>query len=147
MTGTENPDGHALAATDFLTEARLRSARPKARPYKLRDGGGLYLPVTPAGAKQWRLRYTLGGRKSMVSLGTYPATSLKGARAKRTEVRAALEAGKNPSAERRAERVSSEQHAIRCVPAVTQVPSRNSHVSLAATSSDAPPPRMADVNF
>ena len=107
MTGTENPDGYALTATDFLTEARLRSARPKARPYKLRDGGGLYLLVTPSGAKQWRLRYTLEGRESMVSLGTYPATSLKAARAKRAGMQTALESGRDPAAERRAERASS----------------------------------------
>jgi hypothetical protein len=43
ITGTENPDGYDLAATDSLTEARLRGAKPKSRPYKLRDGGGLYL--------------------------------------------------------------------------------------------------------
>src|ERR1700704_782862 len=84
MTGTENPDGYELAATDFLTEARLRSARPKAWPYKLRDGGGLYLLVTPSGAKQWRLRYTLAGRESMVSL----------ARARRAGMHTALESGR-----------------------------------------------------
>jgi integrase len=43
----------------------------------------------------------------MLGLGSYPATSLKVARAKRTELRADLESGKNPSAERRAERASS----------------------------------------
>ena len=95
-----------MAATDFLTEARLRSAKPKSRPYKLRDGGGLYLLVTPTGAKQWRFRYTLGGRESMVSVGTYPATSLKAARAKRGSLRSALESGRDPAAERRAERDS-----------------------------------------
>src|SRR5207248_3077244 len=83
---------------------RLRSARPKARPYKLRDGGGLYLLVTPSGAKHWRLRYTLEGRESMVSLGTYPATSLKAARAKRAGMQTALESGRDRAAERRAER-------------------------------------------
>jgi len=96
-----------LAATDFLTEVRIRRARPKERPYKLRDGGGLYLLITPTDAKQWRLRYAIGGRETMLSLGTYPATSLKAARAKRTELRAALEAGKDPAAERRAERANS----------------------------------------
>jgi integrase len=96
-----------LAATDFLTEARIRRARPKERPYKLRDGGGLYLLITPTDAKQWRLRYVVGSRESMVSLGTYPATSLKAARAKRTELRAALEVGKDPAAERRAERANT----------------------------------------
>lgn len=49
----------------------------------------------------------IGGGESMLSLGTYPATSLKAARAKRTELRAMLEAGKDPAAERRAERVNS----------------------------------------
>jgi len=43
----------------------------------------------------------------MLGLGTYPATSLKAARARRAELRTALEAGKNPAAERRAERESS----------------------------------------
>jgi integrase len=57
---------------------------------------------SPTDAKQWRLRYVIGGRESMLSLGTYPATSLKAARAKRTELRASLEAGKDPAG--RAER-------------------------------------------
>jgi hypothetical protein len=99
--------GTTLAATDFLTESRIRSARPKARPYKLRDGGGLYLLVTPANARLWRLRYKVRGRESMLGLGTYPATSLKAARDRRTELRAALEAGKDPAAERRAERANA----------------------------------------
>lgn len=106
MTDTETPDGYGLAATDFLTEARIRRAKPKARPYKLRDGGGLYLLITPSDARQWRLRYRFGGRESMLGLGTHPATSLKAARAKRAEMRSALEAGKNPAAERRAEGAS-----------------------------------------
>jgi integrase len=96
-----------LAATDFLTEARIRNAKPKGQPYKLRDGGGLYLLITPANARLWRLRYKVSGRESMLGLGTYPATSLKAARARRAAMRAALEAGKNPAVERRAERASS----------------------------------------
>ena len=101
------PAGTTVAVTDLLTEARIRRAKPKADPYKLRDGGGLYLLITPGDARQWRLRYRAGGRESMVSLGTYPATSLKAARAKRAELRTAIEAGKNPAAERRAERANS----------------------------------------
>ena len=77
-----------MAATDFLTEARLRSAKPKARPYKLRDGGGLFLLITPANGRLWRLRYKIHGRESMLGLGTYPATSLKTARARRAEAAA-----------------------------------------------------------
>ena len=96
-----------MAATDFLTEARIRGATPKGRPYKLRDGGGLYLLITPADARLWRLRYKVRGRESMLGLGSYPATSIKAARARRAELHAALEAGRDPAAERRAERASS----------------------------------------
>jgi len=96
-----------LPATNFLTEARIRSAKPKGRPYKLRDGGGLFLLITPANARLWRLRYKVRGRESMLGLGTYPTTSLKVARARRAEMRASLEAGKNPAVERRAERETS----------------------------------------
>src|SRR5256886_15471426 len=110
IAGTSSPVGTTLAATDFLTESRIRSARPKARPYKLRDGGGLYLLVTPANARLWRLRYKARGRESMLGLGTYPATSLKAARDRRTELRAALEAGKKPAAQRRAARASAPQN-------------------------------------
>ena len=105
--GTRTTGGYDLAVTDFLTDARIRSARPQRRPYKLRDGAGLYLLITPADARLWRLRYKVHGRESMLALGTYPATSLKAARAKRAELRAALEAGRDPAAERRAERASS----------------------------------------
>jgi len=59
-----------MAGSDFLTDARIRAASRKSSPYKLRDGAGLYLLVTPGGAKQWRLRYTAGGRESMLSLGS-----------------------------------------------------------------------------
>ena len=90
-----------------MTDFQVRTAKPKGRPYKLRDGSGLYLLVTPNDAKQWRLRYSLGGRESTIALGTYPATSLKAARAKRTEMRGAIESGKNPAAEKRALRTSN----------------------------------------
>jgi hypothetical protein len=105
--GTRSSGGYDLATTDFLTEARIRSAKPKDHPYKLRDGGGLFLLVTPANTRLWRLRYKVRGRESMLGLGSYPATSLKAARARRAVLRAALEAGKNPAAERRAEKESS----------------------------------------
>jgi len=107
IAGTRTTGEYALAATDFLTEAQVRCAKPKKRPYKLRDGGGLYLLITPADVRLWRLRYKLQGRESMVALGTYPATSLKAARARRAELRGALESGRDPTAERRAERASS----------------------------------------
>src|SRR5215470_20906 len=105
--GYEHPRWVQILITELLTEARIRRSKPKARPYKLRDGGGLFLLITPAYARQWRLRYKLHGTESMLALGTYPATSLKAARARRAEMRIALEGGKNPAAELRAERANS----------------------------------------
>jgi len=96
-----------MAGTDFLTDTRVRTASAASLPYKLRDGGGLYLLVTPAGAKQWRLRFFVSGRETMLSLGTYPATSLRAARLRRSEIRSALEAGRNPALERRTARAAN----------------------------------------
>ncbi|HEY4339488.1 MAG TPA: integrase arm-type DNA-binding domain-containing protein [Steroidobacteraceae bacterium] len=95
-----------MTTTNNLTDARIRAARPGTTPYKLRDGGGLNLLVTPRGAKQWRMRYKTGGRETMLSLGSYPATSLKAARSKCAELRSVIEAGRDPSLERRTSRSS-----------------------------------------
>ncbi|MDB6045476.1 MAG: integrase, partial [Gammaproteobacteria bacterium] len=91
-----------------LNEARIRAAKPKERLYKLRDGRGLYLLVTPTGARLWRLRYRHGGRESMVSLGAYPDVSLKSARERREDERKLIADGVNPAAQRKAERAGLE---------------------------------------
>ncbi|MGB7695171.1 MAG: Arm DNA-binding domain-containing protein, partial [Pseudolabrys sp.] len=44
-----------------LTDTRIRNAKPKAQSYKLSDGGGMYLLVTPKGASYWRLDYRFAG--------------------------------------------------------------------------------------
>src|ERR1700687_4498414 len=66
-----------------LTDAAVRSAKPKDRPYKLADSRGLYLLVNPNGSKWWRLKYRFGGKEKLLSLGVYPEVSLRAARAKR----------------------------------------------------------------
>lgn len=80
-----------------LTETQIRAARPREKPYKLTDGQGLVLLVSTSGARLWRLRYTYIGREGMISLGTYPATSLKIARERRNAAHKQIEAGLNPS--------------------------------------------------
>lgn len=86
----------------LLTEARIRAAKPKDKPYKLRDGRGLHLLVNPSGARLWRLRFRQPGRESMASLGTYPDVPLKVARERREETRKSIAAGIDPAAQRRA---------------------------------------------
>jgi integrase len=85
-----------------LTDPAIRNAKPRERPYKLGDAGGLFLLVTPAGAKWWRLKYRFGGKAKLLSLGVYPQVSLKEARAKRDEARKQLAAVVDPSAARKA---------------------------------------------
>ena len=60
-----------------LTDTAIRNARPGGKPVKLFDEGGLYLILTPAGARWWRLDYRYGGKRRTLSMGVYPHVSLK----------------------------------------------------------------------
>jgi len=90
-----------------LTDTALKAAKPKQKPYKLGDSRGLFLLVHPGGGRWWRLKYRHGGKEKLLSLGTYPDTSLQLARTKRDEARRLLAAGKDPSAERQAAKAAS----------------------------------------
>lgn len=70
-----------------LTDTMVRNAKPGQKAIRLKDDRGLYLEVTPAGGKLWRLRYWLNSRENRISLGTYPDVSLKDARERRDEAR------------------------------------------------------------
>lgn len=85
-----------------LSDTRIRSLKPRTKLYRLADGRGLTLEVTPAGEKLWRVRYRWAGRASMLSLGRYPEVGLANARERLLEVRRALAAGAHPLGERRA---------------------------------------------
>lgn len=63
------------------------------KSYRMFDGGGLYLEVDPNGGKWWRLKYRFDGKEKRISLGVYPAVSLKVARDKRTTFRKNLAGG------------------------------------------------------
>lgn len=84
-----------------LSDSSIRNAKPKPRTVKLFDGGGLYLEVAPSGGKWWRLKYRFGGKEKRISLGVYPAVSLKEARERRERARGMLAQGVDPSAHKR----------------------------------------------
>jgi integrase len=90
----------------MLSEVRIRSTQPREKPYKVFDGGGMYLLVNPDGSRWWRLKYRFGGRERAISLGVYPTISLKRARERRTEAKSRLADGIDPSQERREEKLS-----------------------------------------
>lgn len=55
--------------TTPLTAKEIQSAKPKDKEYKLFDGGGLYLAVTPKGGKWWRLKYRFNNKEQRLALG------------------------------------------------------------------------------
>lgn len=83
-----------------LTDMQIRKARATVKPYKLTDGGGLHLAVSPAGGKVWRLRYDIAGKEKLLTIGPYPDISLQEAREARTTQKKLLREGKDPSAEK-----------------------------------------------
>lgn len=91
----------------MLTDAKIKAAKPQAAAYKLVDSGQLFLHVSPAGGKHWRMNYTFGknaqGKPAQKTLtfGPYPALSLLDARTKRDEAKALLREGRDPAVERR----------------------------------------------
>jgi hypothetical protein len=40
-----------------LTDIAIRNTKPDSKAQKLFDGGGLFLLVTPAGQRYWRLKF------------------------------------------------------------------------------------------
>ncbi|MBY0241288.1 MAG: integrase arm-type DNA-binding domain-containing protein [Burkholderiaceae bacterium] len=71
-----------------LSDLQVRNARPREAPYKLVDGGGLYIEISPSGSKLWKMKYQRpGGREGKLSFGPYPDVSLVSAREKRAEAR------------------------------------------------------------
>lgn len=100
-----------------LTDAKLRNL---ATPGKHFDGGGLYLEITPAGGRYWRLKYRHGGKEKRLAFGVYPEVSLKAARDRRTEARALIERGADPMATKRAAEAQAEKEASATFEAVAR---------------------------
>ena len=63
-----------------LSDAKVRNAKPRPKPYKIADGEGLFLLIMPSGSKYWRLRYFFAGKEKLLALGVYPDINLAEAR-------------------------------------------------------------------
>ena len=100
-----------------LTDAKLRTL---IKPGKHADGLGLYLELTAAGGRYWRMKYRYGGKEKRLALGVYPTTGLKDARNQADAARKLLHAGTDPGALRKANKVQSAHDAVNTFEAVAR---------------------------
>lgn len=93
-----------------LTDIYINNLKPKEKPYKVFDGGGLFIYILPRnttypnGIKRFRWNYRFHGIQTTLSLGTFPETSLEEARKSHIEYRKNIKSGINPSDLRKKEK-------------------------------------------
>lgn len=95
-----------------LTDGSIRKAKPKTKPYKMADGGGLFLQVQPSGGKLWRYKYRFAGKEKLLSLGAYPDVNLKIAREDHVDARKLLANGSDPGAMKQSQKRQAKLSAV-----------------------------------
>ncbi len=101
-----------------LNDRKCKNAKPEKKPYKVSDGGGLYLLVTPDGSKYWRQKYRYFDKEKLLAFGVYPLVSLADAREKRETAKKQLISGNDPSSVKRSDRRQAMQAAANTFRAV-----------------------------
>lgn len=86
-------DGYPMS----LTDSAIKALKATDKRFKVFDGGGLYLEVLPTGTKVWRAKYTFVGKDKRLTIGTYPAVSLKDARKGLAQAKEVLQQGLDPA--------------------------------------------------
>ena len=96
-----------------LTDIQIRNARATDKPYKLSDGGGLYVEIMPHGSKLWRMKVRqANGKESILSFGAYPGVPLADARSERAKTKQQQAAGIDPAQSKRIEKQQQKKSAI-----------------------------------
>ena len=89
----------------MATEFEIKNAKPKDKEYTIGVSDGLFILIKPSGSKLWRFRYSFGGKRYLLSLGKYPATTIKIAKAKHREYLNLIDDGINPSTKKHVEKL------------------------------------------
>ncbi|MDQ2779199.1 MAG: tyrosine-type recombinase/integrase [Pseudomonadota bacterium] len=90
-----------------LTDTAIKALKPKDARYTKTDERGLVLEMFPTGGMLWHYRYRLNGKQERVTLGRYPALSLKLARAERDKRETLVALGQSPAAQKRLAKVAA----------------------------------------
>jgi len=91
-----------------LTDTKIKNTKPGKKIIHLNDGDGLWMEVRPTGSKLWRYRFTFAGKRSRLSIGEYPAVSLKAARKKRDELKEMFAIGIDPREQKKSSQKENE---------------------------------------
>ena len=98
-----------------LAATAVKNAKPKEKPYKMADGGGLYLLVNPNGKKYWRFKYRIGTKEKLLALGVYPEVTLSEARENTLGARALLRKGIDPNEQRKLNKLELQEDTFETV--------------------------------
>lgn len=86
----------------LLADIHIKNWIRGGEPVAKSDGGGLTFTLSDSGTATWVLRYRMPGRRAEVTIGNYPDISLAEARKEASRLRAMIDSGKDPAAEKRA---------------------------------------------
>ncbi|HVW66025.1 MAG TPA: integrase arm-type DNA-binding domain-containing protein [Nitrosospira sp.] len=103
-----------------LNDMAVRKAKPEAKPYKMADGGGMYLEVMPSGSKYWRFKYRFGGKEKRLAFGVYPDVSLSLARSRRDDARKLLANEVDPGVVKKQSKRASKESAANSFEAIAR---------------------------
>ena len=84
-----------------LTDTAIKALKPGPNRYSVTDARGLVLEVFPSGGMLWHYRYRLNGKQERLTLGRYPALSLKLARTERDKRETMVALGQSPAQQKR----------------------------------------------
>jgi integrase len=91
---------------NLLDDFQIRRWIAKGIPLARSDGDGLTFTLSSTGTATWVLRYRLGAnRRKELTIGNYPDVSLATARKVARERRVEIDQGKDPAAQKRAEKM------------------------------------------
>ena len=88
-----------------LNDLKVKGIKPGAKPVRFSDGHGLYLEVTPAGSKLWKMAYRFDQKQKTLSFGKYPFITLARAREKCRDAKTLLADGIDPLAKAKEEQI------------------------------------------
>ena len=81
-----------------FTDNQIKNLKPEEKTYRITEGNGFYIRVTPQGKKAWLYRYHYSGKDQTVTLGYYPTMTLSQARTAYQELFDLWQSGVDPKA-------------------------------------------------